>query len=102
MVTDIVGKFAHINSDSYEDYGLPRGQLVFIVGSGFSPVDEDDTYKLLFIIAKMDGDVPSKERGVTIARKSLEVLPDEQSDELLNRMEESLAQLETKEKIRPN
>lgn len=92
MVTDIVGKFAHVNSDNYEEYGLTRGQLVFIAGSGFSPVDDEDTYKLLFIVAKMNGDVPSKENGVILARKNLELLPDDQNEELLNKMEANLAQ----------
>lgn len=94
MVTDIVGRFAHITSNQYTQYGLEPGELVFIAGSGFSPVDEDDNYKLLFIVTKMNGDIPSKDNGVTISRKNLELLSDPENERYFRRMEESLAERE--------
>ena len=92
MVTEIVGKFAHVVSDQYEKYGLTQGDLVFIAGSGFSPVDDEDNFKLLFVVSRVEDGVPVMDKGVTIARKSLEVLPDDQSNELLKNMEDTLAQ----------
>lgn len=78
MVKEIVGKFGRVLGKAYEEYGLPEGGLVFISGSGFAPVDDDDNYKLLFIVLPIKDGVPSGERGVTIARKYLEVCSDEE------------------------
>lgn len=88
--TDLVGKFAHVLGSAYEEYGLPEGSLVFIAGSGFSPVDDDDNFKLLFIVAEVKDDVPHG-NGVTLARKSLQVVSDEENAELHNKMEEVVA-----------
>lgn len=93
---EITGKFAYVVSDQYGDYGLDKGDLVFIAGSGFSPVDEDDNYKLLFVVSKIQDDVPDMSKGVTIARKSLELLSDIENQRHLERMEESLAQRQEK------
>lgn len=92
-MVDIVGRFARVTSDQYEEYGLAKYDLVFVAGSGFSPVDDDDNYKLLFVVASVGVDgVPSQERGVTIARKSLDITSDDENTELLKKMEDALVQ----------
>src|SRR5690625_4625449 len=50
---DITNQFARVNSDSYTEYGLEKGETVFIAGNGFSPTDELDLYKLLFVVVKL-------------------------------------------------
>lgn len=90
MVKEIVGNYAYILGSSYEEYGLGEGSLVFIAGSGFSPIDEDDNFKLLFVVTKTDNGVPVGERGVTIARKSLQVCSDEEQATYKKNMEEVL------------
>src|SRR5262245_40618603 len=87
MVKEIVGKFARVNSESYSEYGLPKDGLVFISGSGFAPMDDDDNYKLLFIVLPIKDGVPSGERGVTIARKDLTVCSEEEDAEFKKIME---------------
>lgn len=79
---EIIGKFARIASDAYGDYGLNRGDLVAVAGSGFAPVDDDDNYKLLFVVSKYE-DGRLENRGTVINRGSLEVLPDEESEKLM-------------------
>lgn len=91
MVIDIVGKFAKVVSDKYGEYGLEQGSTVFIAGSGFSPIDDEDNYKLLFVASLVVDGVPSTERGVTIARTSLEVLSDEENEALKTKMDEAFA-----------
>lgn len=80
--TETVGKFARIASDAYVEYGLNRGDLVAIAGSGFAPVDEDDNYKLLFVVSKYE-DGRLEDRGTVMNRTSLELLPDEESEKLM-------------------
>jgi len=94
-MVSLVGKFAKVNTDAYEKYDLPSGTLVFIAGSGFSPVDDDDNYKLLYVVAKVGEDgVPAGDKGVTIARKSLDVLSHEDLQNNLKKMEDALARKE--------
>jgi|ERR1700749_1323168 len=95
MVNDIVGKFAKVQSEGYDGFGLEEGDLVFIAGSGFSPVDEDDNYKLLFVVSKMDENgIPNSKGGITIARKSLSILSDEDCSNLRQKMENAFAEKE--------
>jgi len=89
-MVNLVGKFAKVKSDKYEEYGLPEGTPVFVAGSGFSPLDDDDNYKLLFVVARLGGDNLPVAPGVTIARSSLEVLSDEDSAEYKKKMEDAL------------
>lgn len=92
MVSDIVGKFARVESDAYEEYGLVRDSIVFIAGSGFSPVDDDDNYKLLFAVVKIGEDgLPASKKGITIARKSLGVLSDESTVDMKKKLDNALA-----------
>lgn len=94
MVNDIVGRFAHVKSDQYEKYGLDNDAVVYIAGSGFSPVDDDDNYKLLFVVTKIVDGLPDAKGGVTISRKSLNVMSDEDNDSFRKVMEQKLAQQE--------
>lgn len=93
-MVNLVGKFAKVNSDAYEEYGLARDTSVFIAGSGFSPIDDNDTYKLLFVVAKVGPEGKPEGNGVTIARSSLDVLSDEDSVDLKQKMENALADKE--------
>lgn len=92
MVTksDYVGKFAHILSEEYSKYGIEKGELVFVAGSGFAPIDDDDNYKLLFVVSKVTDGVPSSKKGVTIVRKNLGLLEQEENDRLLKIMESKI------------
>ena len=87
---DITRHFARVNKDSYEEYGIKSGDLVYIVGSGFAPVDEHDNYKLLFVVVTTTDDVPSGERGITIGRESLDICSDDEQVDFNLKMEAAL------------
>lgn len=70
----MVGRFAKVVSDKYTEYGLDKGDIVFVAGSGFAPVDDDDNYKLLFVGAKVVDGVPVQDKGITLARSSLKLV----------------------------
>ncbi len=90
MKDDIVGKFAKVNTDAYSGYDVPMDTVVVIAGSGFAPIDDDDNYKLLFVISKfVDG--KAEGHGITVARKHLNLLPDEESNKLKEQLELNLA-----------
>lgn len=92
MVNDIVGRFAHVKSDQYEKYGLDKHAVVYIAGSGFSPVDDDDNYKLLFVVTKIVDGLPDEKGGVTISRSNLSLMSDDENDYFITVMEQKLAQ----------
>lgn len=94
---EIVGKFARIASDAYVEYGLSRGDLVAIAGSGFAPIDEDDTYKLLFVVSKYENG-KLEDRGIVLNRSSLELLPDDESQKLMDEVANNVPQEATEAK----
>lgn len=89
---DITGKFARLNTSDYEEYGIANAELVFVAGSGFYPVDDNDNFKLLFIVSQIGEDGMPSPKGTTIMRSSLELLPDDESATLLKEMEAKIAQ----------
>lgn len=92
MVIDIVGKFARVISEAYEEYGLDKDSIVFIAGSGFAPVDDDDNYKLLFVVNPFVDGKLTEAAGVTMARRSFELLADEVSESYMAQLEKNIAE----------
>lgn len=89
MPKDLTGQFARITTDTYVEYGLAKDALVFIAGSGFSPIDDEDNFKLLFIACPVSNNVPQG-NGTTIARANLAVCSDTENDTLRKLMEETI------------
>lgn len=87
---DITKMFARVNKDGYEEFGVKAGDLVYVVGSGFAPVDDDDNYKLLFVVVSTTDGIPSGSRGITIARNSLDICSDDEQVDLNLAMEKAL------------
>lgn len=85
---DIVGKFAEINTDAYVEYDVPMGSTVVVAGSGFAPTDDDDNYKLLFVVSKFENG-KAQDHGITVARKHLNVFSDEKCKELQEQLEKN-------------
>lgn len=92
MVIDIVGKFARVISEAYEEYGVGKDSIVFIAGSGFAPVDDDDNYKLLFVVNPFVDGKLTKDAGITVVRKYLELLADEVSESYMAQLEKNIAE----------
>lgn len=51
-----VGQFCTMNSSDFAEYGVKRGDVIYIAGDALSPVGEEDPYLLrkLFVAAFME------------------------------------------------
>jgi len=79
---DLTNWFAVVNSEDYEKYGISKGETVFIAGNGFSPTEETDMYKLLFVAVKLKDGGPVNDKAVTISRDSLDVVSEFENKKL--------------------
>lgn len=64
-----VGQFAKIKNDSLIEYGLKKGDHVYLGGSGFVRTSENDPYKyrLIFVACTIkDGHIQGSEKGYTV------------------------------------
>lgn len=92
---EMIGKFATINQDGLEEHDLNKGDTVIIAGSGFTPIDDQDNYKLLFVVCKTEGG-KLQDKGTAIKRESMDLLSDERCSELRQEIEAQHGKQEVK------
>lgn len=76
------GLFAKVvKDDGLTEHGLNNGDLVYIVGDGFTPIEGDGySYRLVFIVTKLVDDhiKPDEDNpGLAVDGTSLEVVDEE-------------------------
>lgn len=75
------GLFAKVvKDDGLVEHGLANGDLVYVVGDGFTPVEGDGyTYRLVFVVTKLDeGHIrPDDNPGLAVDGTSLEIVDEE-------------------------
>lgn len=79
------GSFARVRDNSHEEYGVKKGDLVYVAGEGIVSTSKDDPYALrrIFIVAKTsNGHILSKEKALTVDGKRLYLVPDKEQLEL--------------------
>lgn len=82
--------FVRVIASGYEEYGLQKGEVVFVAGKIDSPVSEEDPYlfRRLFVLCGFNEEgLEVGDRGlITISGLALEPLPEEENEALIEKL----------------
>lgn len=94
------GSFARVRDNSHEEYGVSKGDLVYVAGEGIVSTSEKDPYALrkIFIVAKVkDKHILVNEKALTIDGLRLYLVPDKEQIELEEIKKEDFKEEEPKQ-----
>ena len=100
MVMIETGQFCTVESSRYVDYGIKRGEVVYLAGDMMVPVEEKDpyTYRKLFVAAYTDGGhVKAERKPISIDAINLKPVSSAKQEELKQLMEDDFKQEDTDE-----
>lgn len=92
-----VGMFCYTRCSRYLDYGIKKGDLVYLAGDTMVRVDEKDpyAYRKLFIAAYVeDGHVNAERKPITIDGVNLRKVSDSKQKDLYKVFESDFAKAE--------
>tara|TARA_R110000851_G_scaffold8429_1_gene32358 strand:- start:775 stop:1068 length:294 start_codon:yes stop_codon:yes gene_type:complete len=92
MVMIEVGMFAHVKCSRYVDYGLQKGDTVYIAGDMMVRTDEKDpyAYRKLFVAARCNaGGVDVNGKGLSIDAANLKPVSKSQQKKLYTAFEKA-------------
>lgn len=92
-----VSKFYYVKCSRYVEYGIKKGDLVYIAGEMMSAVDEKDPYlyRKLFLAAFMEGGhVKADVKPITIDGANLRNVSESQQKKLYAQLEKDFSREE--------
>lgn len=92
-----VGQFCNVKCSRYVDYGIQKGDLIYVAGESMVAVDEGDpyAYRKIFLAARTnDGHVDAQAKALTIDGVNLKPVSKSKQKKLYAQLEEDFAQEE--------
>ncbi len=92
-----VGQFCYIKCSRYVDYGIKKGDLIYVAGDTMVAIDEGDPYlhRKIFLAARTDdGHVDAKAKALTVDGVNLKPVSKSQQKKLYTQLEEDFKKAE--------